>query len=211
MKSLSRMVSGKVAAPLVMLFALAFAVFAFSLPAETESAPSVGLSETNDTMIVADVLAELPGQDGTAAIVVYRTADGSAMTDAQQEWILGEKKVITPFPGAPEIVTYEGGANEKFTEFSNLEIDGEPFVAPATLSDDKSTASIFVSLDEFTEEAPCTPVKATEEIEACSTVQLTTLRVSEMRALAAESIPAGLNTAMTGPEGKNDVQFRPHI
>jgi RND superfamily putative drug exporter len=201
MKSLSRMVSGKVAAPLVMLFALAFAVFAFLLPAETESAPSVGLSETNDTMIVADVLAELPGQDGTAAIVVYRTADGSAMTDAQQEWILGEKKVITPFPGAPEIVTYEGGANEKFTEFSNLEIDGEAFVGPATLSDDKSTASIFVSLDEFTEEAPCTPVKATEEIEACSTVQLTTLRVSEMRALAADSIPAGLNTAMTGPEG----------
>jgi hypothetical protein len=107
MKSLSRMVSGKVAAPLVMLFALAFAFFAFTLPSESESAPSVGLAETNDTMIVADVLAELPGQDGTAAIVVYRTADGSAMTDAQQEWILGEKKVITPFPGAPEIVTYE--------------------------------------------------------------------------------------------------------
>ncbi len=106
MKSLSRMVSGKVAAPLVMRFALAFAVFAFALPAETESAPSVGLSETNATMIVADVLAELPGQDGTAAIVVYRTADGSAITDAQQEWILCEKKVITPFPGAPEIVTY---------------------------------------------------------------------------------------------------------
>jgi RND superfamily putative drug exporter len=200
MKSLSRMVSGKVAAPLVMLFALAFAVFAFTLPSESESAPTSGLAETSETAIVADVLAELPGQDGTAAIVVYRTADGSAMTDAQQEWILGEKKVITPFPGAPEIVTYEGGANEKFAEFSNLEIEGEAFVAPASLSDDKSTASIFVSLDEYNAEAPCTPVKATEEVE-CSTVQLTTLRVSEMRALAADSIPAGLNTAMTGPEG----------
>jgi RND superfamily putative drug exporter len=195
------MVSGKVAAPLVMLFALMFAVFAFTLPYGSESAPAVGLAKDNETMIVADVLAELPGQDGTAAIIVYRTADGSAMTDAQQEWILGEKKVITPFPGAPEIVTYEGGANEKFAEFSNLEIDGEAFVAPATLSDDKSTASIFVSLDEYTEEEACTPVRATEEIEACSTVQLTTLRVSEMRELATKSIPAGLSTALTGPEG----------
>ena len=89
MKSLAKLVSGRIAAPLVMLFALFFAAVAFMIPAESESAPAVGLSEDNETMVVADVLAELPGQDGTAAILVFRTEDGKAMTADQKKWVLG--------------------------------------------------------------------------------------------------------------------------
>ena len=201
MKRLSKLISGRVAAPLVMLLSLGFAAGAFMIPGESESAPAVGLSETNETMVVADVLAELPGQDGTAAILVFRTEDGSAMTAEQKKWVLGTETTFVPAPGAPAVTTLSGGVNERFAEFSNVEINGQKVVSPATLSDDESTASVVVSMDKFTEEASCTPVGKTEKLDKCSTVQLTAVRAAELREAASNNLPAGLVTALTGPEG----------
>ena len=201
MKKLAKLISGRVSAPFVMLLALGFAAGAFMIPGESESAPAVGLSETNETMVVADVLAELPGQDGTAAILVFRTEDGSAMTAEQKKWVLGTETTFVPAPGAPAVTTLSGGVNERFAEFSNVEINGQKVVSPATLSDDESTASVVVSMDKFTEEASCTPVGKTEKLDKCSTVQLTAVRAAELRSAASDNLPAGLVTALTGPEG----------
>ena len=201
MKQLAKLISGKRTAGSVMLLALLFAVGAFMLPAESESAPSVGLSDKNETMVVAKVLADLPGQDGTAAIVVFRTKDGKAMSDAQKEWVLGKKVTVVPAPGAPAVTTYSGGVNERFTEFSNVEIAGKKVVAPATISEDSSTASVVISMDKIEKTAACTPVGKTAKVDECTTVQLTALRAAELRSAAKDSIPAGLNTALTGPEG----------
>mgnify|MGYP000308228669 FL=1 len=201
MKPLAKLVSGRVAAPFVMLFALLFAALAFMMPAESESAPAVGLAEDNETMVVADVLAELPGQDGTAAILVFRTEDGKAMTAEQKKWVLGTESTFAPAPGAPAVTTFSGGVNERFAKFSNVEINGQKVVSPATLSEDGTTASVVVSMDVFTEEASCTPVGKTEKVEACSTVQLTAVRAAELRDAAKDGLPAGLVTALTGPEG----------
>ena len=201
MKQLAKLISGRKSSPLVMLLALFFAVGAFMMPAESESAPSVGLPASNETMVVADVLAELPGQDGTAAIVVFRTKDGSAMSDAQKQWVLGKPTTVVPAPGAPAVTTYSGGVNEKLAQFSNVEIQGKKVVAPATLSADSTTASVVISMDKIENTAPCTPVGKTTAVDECTTVQLTALRASEIRSAAKDSIPAGLNTALTGPEG----------
>ena len=201
MKQLAKLISGRRSAASVMLLALLFAAGAFMIPGESESAPAVGLSETNETMIVADILADLPGQDGTAAIVVFRTEDGKAMTDAQKEWVLGKPVTVVPAPGAPAVTTYSGGVNEAFTDFSNVEINGKKIVAPATISDDGTTASVVVSMDKIEEVAPCTPVGKTEKLKECTTVQLTALRAAELREAAKTALPAGLVTALTGPEG----------
>ena len=201
MKKLAKLISGRVTAPFVMLLALGFAAGAFMIPGESESAPAVGLAETNETMVVADVLAELPGQDGTAAILVFRTEDGSAMSAEQKKWVLGTETTFVPAPGAPAVTTFSGGVNERFADFSNVEVNGQKIVSPATLSEDESTASVVVSMDSITEEASCTPVGKTEKLEKCSTVQLTALRAAELREAAADNLPAGLVTALTGPEG----------
>ncbi|MDE2386624.1 MAG: MMPL family transporter [Actinomycetales bacterium] len=201
MKKLAKLISGRRSAASVMLLGLIFAAGAFMMPAQSESAPAVGLSSNNETMVVADVLADLPGQDGTAAILVFRTKDGSAMTAEQQAWVLGTAKTVSPAPGAPSVTTYVGGVNERFADFSNVEIQGKKVVAPATLSSDKSTASVVVSMDAIDAEAPCAPVGKTTKLEACTTVQLTALRAAELRATASDNLPIGLVTALTGPEG----------
>ena len=201
MKQLAKLISGRRSAASVMLMALLFAAGAFMLPGESESAPTVGLAETNETMVVADVLAELPGQDGTAAIVAFRTEDGSGMTASQKEWVLGKAVTVSPAPGAPAVTTYTGGVNERFAEFSNVEIAGKRIVPPATISADDSTASVVVSMDTIDEVAPCTPVGKAAKVDECTTVQLTALRAAEIRDAAKAALPTGLVTALTGPEG----------
>ena len=201
MKQLAKLISGRRSAASVMLMALLFAAGAFMLPGESESAPTVGLAETNETMVVADVLAELPGQDGTAAIVAFRTEDGSGMTASQKEWVLGKAVTVSPAPGAPAVTTYTGGVNERFTEFSNVEVAGKKMVAPASISADGSTASVVVSMDTIDEVAPCTPVGKAAKVDECTTVQLTALRAAEIRDAAKAALPTGLVTALTGPEG----------
>ncbi len=76
-----------------------------------------------------------------------------------------------------------GGANEKFLEFTNAELNGEPFVPPAQISEDGTTAVITVPLDQ------------TDLTEVVSE------RVAEMRAIAKEDMPAGLDAYLTGPDG----------
>ncbi|MEY4558934.1 MAG: hypothetical protein RL024_1092, partial [Actinomycetota bacterium] len=76
-----------------------------------------------------------------------------------------------------------GGVNEKFLEFTNLEVMGEPFVPPAQISEDGKVAVVTIPLEKSDE------------------VEVVTERVTEMRELAAEGMPSGLEVYLTGPEG----------
>ena len=194
------------------IFAVAFTfvvlVFGPLASVKTETAPSVGLPSDNETVLVDKALENLPAQDGTAAVVVYRTADGSAMTQTQKDWVVGVEESFTPPfpPGAEPVITVTGGANEKFTDYSSIEIvvDGETMkvVPVATLSDDSTTAVITVPMNTFEEEAICDTVEAAADgtRAKCSTVQLADLRIANLRAEALADLPSGLETATTGPE-----------
>ena len=188
MKQLAKLISAKRTAAGVVLISLVFSILAFMIPAESESAPVNGLDATSETVIVADVLSELPGQDGTAAIVVFHTANDSAMSESQLAWVAAKSS-------DPELAA-----------FSNLEYNAAPMLAPAKISDDKTTASIFISMDAIEEVAPCTPVGKTADIAECTTVQLTALRAAEIRSAASAEMPSGLVAKLTGPEGfKADI------
>jgi RND superfamily putative drug exporter len=76
-----------------------------------------------------------------------------------------------------------GGANELFTEFSNVEVMGELFVPPATISEDNTTAVLTIPMDEIDD--------VDEQAE----------RIVEVRAIIAENVPAGIEPYVTGPEG----------
>lgn len=139
----------------------------------TETNPGVGLPADTESVIVDEKLANLPGSDSTAAVIVY-AADG-AFTDAQTEWLQGKFDPIAQMP--------TGGANEKFLDYSNVEVGGKKFVPPATISADKTTAVITVPLEKS---------EVSDEV---------TERVKELRALAKEGVPSGIDVYVTGPEG----------
>jgi putative drug exporter of the RND superfamily len=175
MNALINFITGRKSAWVTLLIGLFFAVLAFGplRAATVETAPTNGLSETSETALVSKALENLPGADATAAVLVY-TSD-SKFTDAQVEWLQG-----TFDPAKQSLV---GGANEKFLEFTNLEVMGEPFVPPAAISEDGTAAVITVPLEQSDE------------------VEIVAERVAEMRELAAEDMPAGLEVYLTGPEG----------
>ncbi|MEY4554544.1 MAG: hypothetical protein RL197_971 [Actinomycetota bacterium] len=195
MNGIAKFISGKATAPLTMLLALFFAVLAFGpLTLEEESvSPGIGLPKDNQTVLVDEALKGLPGQDVTAAVLIYRTEDGSKLTDAQLTYLRGEEvpvvcpPFIPPFGCADYIaeqgVSYDNGVNEKFLEFSSAEIEGEKFVPPAVLSEDGAAAVVTI---------PLTKSDATEVI---------TERVKEMRAVMNEDLPSGLVAKLTGAEG----------
>lgn len=174
MNSLLKYLTGKVTAPLNMLIALGFAVFAFvGLPLEAnETTPGVGLPDSAESVQAAKIQEQFEVAEGSAAFIVYFS--DSEFTDSQLEWLQGTFD--------PQIMMPSGGANEKFAEFSSAEINGEPFVPPAAISEDGTTALITV------------PLTQTDDFE------LTTERVETMRELAPEDMPAGLNVYVTGPE-----------
>ena len=174
MNALLRYLTGKTTAPLNMLVALGFAVFAFvGLPLEaTETTPTNGLPDSAESVQVAKIQENFDVVEGSAAFIVYFSE--TEFTETQLDWIQGAFD--------PQKMMPAGGANEKFLEFSNAEIMGEPFVPPAAISEDGTTALITVPLD------------ATDDFE------LTTERVETMRELAPESMPGGLNVYVTGPE-----------
>lgn len=174
MNSLLKYLTGKATAPLNMLVALGFAVFAFvGLPLEaTETTPTNGLPDSAESVQAAKIQENFDVVEGSAAFIVYFS--DSEFTDSQLEWIQG---VFDPQQMMPA-----GGANEKFLEFSNAEVMGEKFVPPAAISEDGTTALITVPLD------------ATDDFE------LTTDRVETMRELAPEDMPAGIDVYVTGPE-----------
>lgn len=175
MNALINFITGKKTAWVTLLIGLIFAGLAFGplRAATTETAPTNGLSETSETELVEKALDNLPGADATAAVLVYKSE--AKFTDAEVEWLQG-----TFDPAKQSLV---GGVNEKFLEFTNLEVMGEAFVPPAAISDDGKVAVVTVPLDQ------------TDEIEIVAE------RVSEMRAIAAEDMPAGLEVFLTGPEG----------
>jgi RND superfamily putative drug exporter len=174
MNALLRYLTGKATAPLNMLVALGFAVFAFvGLPLEaTETTPTNGLPDSAESVQVAKIQENFDVVEGSAAFIVYFSE--TEFTETQLEWIQGAFD--------PQKMMPAGGANEKFLEFSNAEVMGEPFVPPAAISEDGTTALITVPLD------------ATDDFE------LTTERVETMRELAPEAMPAGIDVYVTGPE-----------
>jgi RND superfamily putative drug exporter len=175
MNSIIKFISGRRGAPTTLLIGLFFAVLAFGPlnGAATETAPGVGLPKDNETVLVDDALKTLPGSDATAAIVVYDSA--TPFTEAQKTWLQGSFDAQTQ--------QLAGGANEKFLEFTNLEVMGKAFVPPATISENGKTALITIPLDKSDE------------------VEVVAERVKEMRDLAKEDIPSGMTAYVTGPEG----------
>ena len=174
MNGLLKYLTGKATAPLNMLVALGFAVFAFvGLPLEaTETTPTNGLPDSAESVQVAKIQENFDVVEGSAAFIVYFS--DTEFTQTQLEWIQGAFD--------PQKMMPSGGANEKFVEFSNAEVMGEKFVPPAAISEDGTTALITVPLD------------ATDDFE------LTTERVETMRELAPEAMPAGIDVYVTGPE-----------
>ena len=174
MNGLLKYLTGKATAPLNMLVALGFAVFAFvGLPLEaTETTPTNGLPDSAESVQVAKIQENFDVVEGSAAFIVYFS--DTEFTQTQLEWIQGAFD--------PQKMMPSGGANEKFLEFSNAEVMGEKFVPPAAISEDGTTALITVPLD------------ATDDFE------LTTERVETMRELAPEAMPAGIDVYVTGPE-----------
>jgi RND superfamily putative drug exporter len=106
-------------------------------------------------------------------VVVYHS-DGTFTPD-QLEWLQGTFNPIVQLP--------TGGVNEKFTEFSNAEVNGEPFVPPALVSEDNTTAVVTI------------PLEKSDETEVVAE------RIAEIRAIAQEDLPSGITTYVTGPEG----------
>ncbi|MEY4079338.1 MAG: hypothetical protein RIS80_1107, partial [Actinomycetota bacterium] len=84
-QTLAKLVSGKWSGAAIFLVAFVFVGLVFGPLAseKAETAPTVGLPADNETVLVDEALKGLPSQDGTAAVVVYRTTDGSAMTEEQ--------------------------------------------------------------------------------------------------------------------------------
>ena len=174
MNALLRFQTGKKTAPVTMLLALIFAILAFgplNAPSENTT-PGTGLPDSAESVQVQKLQEDLPQNDGSAAFIVY--ASETELTDEQLKWIQGEFN--------PQTQMLSGGANEKFLEFTNLEVMGEKFVPPAAISEDGTTALISVPLDQSDD------------------FDVTTLRIDTMRELAPEGMPAGLEVYVTGPE-----------
>ena len=196
MKSIAKFLSGKITAPVTMLIALFFAVIAFGPLAAGEGGaaqPGVGLPANNETVLVDESLAKLPGQDGTAAVIVYATENGSKFTDEQLNYLRGTPVPFVCAVGTPPFVcakleadaqpSYINGVAEKFKEYSNVKVGDNNFVPPATISEDGSAAVVTI---------PMVKYEATEDI---------TKRVVELRSIMKDGTPSGLIVKLTGPEG----------
>lgn len=175
MNNIASFITGRKTSWVTLLIGLIFAVLAFgplSAP-KSDTAPTDGLPANNETVLVNKALEDLPGTDGTVAVLVY--ASETELTESQKLWITG-----TFDPMAQGFVD---GAGDKFLDFTSLEVNGASFVPPAEISEDGKVAVITVPLDEIED------------------VPLQSERMAEMRALAKEGMPSGLEVYITGPEG----------
>ena len=179
MEKIAKFLSGRVGAPVTLLLGLIFAGLAFGpLAAEkSDGAPGVGLPSNNETVLVDNALADLPGQDGSAAVIIYRTVDGGTLSAEDTKWLVGEVDPMSPVPMPV------GGANELFTEWSNVEVNGTAIVPPVTISEDKTAAIVTVPMDKL------------EEVKEQSA------RVADMRETMTKGMPSTLEAKLTGPEG----------
>jgi len=171
-----RFITGPKTAWVTLLIGLIFAVLSFTVFAaeETNVSPDNGLPDESEVILVEEALAEMPGSEGTAAVVVLAKSSGE-FTDEDIVWLQGEFDPMIQMP--------TGGANELFTEYSNVEVMGELFVPPATISEDNTTAVLTIPMDEIDD--------VDEQAE----------RIVEVRAIISENVPAGIEPYVTGPEG----------
>jgi len=171
-----RFITGPKTAWVTLLIGLIFAVLSFTVFAaeETNVSPDNSLPDDSEVILVEEALAEMPGSEGTAAVVVLAKSSGE-FTDEDIVWLQGEFDPMIQMP--------KGGANELFTEYSNVEVMGELFVPPATISEDNTTAVLTIPMDEIDD--------VDEQAE----------RIVEVRAIIAENVPAGIEPYVTGPEG----------
>lgn len=175
MNGLLNFLTGKKTAWVNLLIGLVFAGIAFGpLNLATENTtPGSGLKDNVESIQVQKLQEELPINEGSLALIVY--ASETKFSDEQLKWLQGEFDPAVQMP--------VGGANEKFTQFTNVEVMGEKFVPPAAISEDGTTALITV------------PLEATDDFE------VTTARIDQMRELAPQGMPSGLEVYVTGPEG----------
>ena len=176
MNAIIRFITGPKTAWVTLLIGLIFAALSFTVFAAEESnvSPDNGLPDDSEVILVDQALAEMPGSEGTAAVVVLAKVSGE-FTDDELVWLQGEFDPMIQMP--------TGGVNELFTEFSNLEIMGEAFVPPATISEDNTTAVVTIPMDEVDD--------VDERAE----------RVAEIRTLIGEETLPGVEAYVTGPEG----------
>ena len=171
-----RFITGPKTAWVTLLIGLIFAALSFTVFAAEESnvSPDNGLPDDSEVILVDQALADMPGSEGTAAVMVLAKSSGE-FTDDEVVWLQGEFDPMIQMP--------TGGVNELFTEFSNLEVMGEAFVPPATISDDNTTAVVTIPMDEIDD--------VDERAE----------RVAEIRTLIGEETLPGVEAYVTGPEG----------
>jgi RND superfamily putative drug exporter len=196
MRRIAKFLTGRITAPVTMLLALMFAGVAFGPLSAAEGGtaqPGVGLPADNETVLVDEALAKLPGQDGTAAVIVYATEDGSKLTDDQLNFLRGTlvPKVCPPTmpaaacPGYLALIpdTFENSVTDRFADFSNIKVDDKNFVPPVTFSDDGVAAVVTIPMEKYEETTDITE------------------RVTALRELMKDGMPSGLQAKLTGPEG----------
>ena len=175
MNAISSFITGRKTSWVTLLIGLIFAILAFgplSAP-KSDTSPTDGLPENNETVLVNKALEGLPGTEGTVAVVVY--ASETELTESQKLWITGTFDPMTQ--------GFVDGAGDKFLDYTSSEINGNAFVPPAQVSENGKVAVITVPLDEIED------------------VPLRAERMAEMRELAKEGMPSGLEVYITGPEG----------
>ena len=175
MNAISSFITGRKTSWVTLLIGLIFAILAFgplSAP-KSDTSPTDGLPENNETVLVNKALEGLPGTEGTVAVVVY--ASETVLTESHKLWITGTFDPMTQ--------GFVDGAGDKFLDYTSSEINGSAFVPPAQVSENGKVAVITVPLDEIED------------------VPLRAERMAEMRELAKEGMPSGLEVYITGPEG----------
>jgi RND superfamily putative drug exporter len=174
--TLIRFITGPKTSWVTLLLGLIFAVLSFTVFAaeEVNVSPSTGLPDDAEVVLVENALEDMPNSEGTAAVVVFAKSSGE-FSDDDVIWLEGEFDPMIQMPA--------GGANELFEDFTNAEFMGEPFVPPATISEDNTTAVLTIPMDEIDD------------------VDQQAERIAEIRALVAEEAPQGVTAYVTGPEG----------
>jgi RND superfamily putative drug exporter len=175
LNAITSFITGRKTSWVTLLIGLIFAILAFgplSAP-KSDTSPTDGLPDNNETVLVNKALEDLPGTDGTVAVVVYSSE--IELTDDQKLWITGTFD--------PQTQSFADGAGDKFLDYTSGEINGNAFVPPAEISENGKAAVITVPLDEIEEVADRAD------------------RMAEMRAAAKEGMPSGLEVYITGPEG----------